>query len=59
MCSDLLLVAEATINRHTDNTATCGSPWAASLEILMRFYGPEKAFIDKTWQLPDIELTEQ
>lgn len=32
---------------------------AASLEILMRFYGPTKAFIDKTWQLPDIELTEQ
>ena len=32
---------------------------AASLEILMRFYGPTKAFIDKMWQLPDIELTEQ
>ena len=24
-------------------------------EVLMRFYGPEKAFFDKTWVLPDIE----
>jgi hypothetical protein len=24
-------------------------------EVLFRFYGPEKALFDKTWQLPDIE----
>lgn len=27
-------------------------------EILLRFFGPEKAFHDKTWQLPDVELVE-
>jgi hypothetical protein len=25
-------------------------------EVLFRLYGPEKAFADKTWKLPDIEL---
>ena len=25
-------------------------------EVLFRFYGPEKALFDKTWNLPDIEL---
>ena len=24
-------------------------------EVLCRFYGPEKAFFDKTWKLPDVE----
>jgi hypothetical protein len=24
-------------------------------EVLFRFYGPEKAVFDKTWELPDIE----
>jgi hypothetical protein len=24
-------------------------------EVLFRLYGPEKAFFDKTWKLPDIE----
>jgi hypothetical protein len=24
-------------------------------EVLFRLYGPEKAFADKTWKLPDIE----
>jgi hypothetical protein len=24
-------------------------------EVLFRFYGPERAFFDKTWRLPDIE----
>ena len=24
-------------------------------EVLFRFYGSDKAFFDKTWQLPDIE----
>jgi hypothetical protein len=24
-------------------------------EVLFRFYGPQKAIFDKTWQLPDIE----
>lgn len=27
-------------------------------EVLFRLYGPEKALFDKTWRLPDIELTE-
>ena len=26
-------------------------------EVLFRIYGPEKAFFEKTWQLPDIEET--
>ena len=25
-------------------------------EVLFRFYGPEPAFFDKSWRLPDIEL---
>ena len=25
---------------------------------LFRFYGPEKALIDRTWKLPDIEETQ-
>lgn len=29
----------------------------SSFEVLFRLYGPEKAFFDKTWQLPDIEKT--
>jgi hypothetical protein len=24
-------------------------------EILFRLYGPEKAFFDKAWKLPDVE----
>jgi hypothetical protein len=24
-------------------------------EVLFRLYGPEKAFFDKTWKLPDVE----
>jgi hypothetical protein len=24
-------------------------------EVLFRLYGPEKAFFEKTWKLPDIE----
>ena len=24
-------------------------------EVLCRFYGPQKAFFDKTWRLPDVE----
>ena len=24
-------------------------------EVLCRFYGPQQAFFDKTWKLPDIE----
>jgi hypothetical protein len=24
-------------------------------EVMFRIYGPEKAFFDKTWKLPDIE----
>ena len=24
-------------------------------EVLFRLYGPEKAFFDKTWVLPDID----
>jgi len=27
-------------------------------EILFRLYGPEKAFFDKTWKLPDSEEVE-
>jgi hypothetical protein len=27
------------------------------VEVLFRLYGPEKAFFDKTWRLPDIEQT--
>ncbi|HVL20527.1 MAG TPA: DUF1214 domain-containing protein, partial [Amaricoccus sp.] len=27
----------------------------AAFEVMMRFYGPEKALFDKTWVLPDIE----
>jgi hypothetical protein len=27
-------------------------------EVLFRFYGPEKPLFDKTWKLPDIEMTE-
>lgn len=27
----------------------------SSFEVLFRLYGPEKAFFDKTWKLPDIE----
>ena len=27
-----------------------GKPWIA----LFRFYGPEKALLDKTWKLPDL-----
>jgi len=26
-------------------------------EVLFRFYGPEKALFEKTWKLPDFELT--
>ena len=26
-------------------------------EILFRFYGPKKSLFDKTWKLPDVELT--
>ena len=26
-----------------------------AFEILFRLYGPEKAFFDKTWTLPDVE----
>jgi len=25
-------------------------------EVVFRFYGPEPAFFDKSWRLPDIEL---
>jgi hypothetical protein len=25
-------------------------------EVMLRFYGPQKAFFDKTWKLADIEL---
>ena len=28
---------------------------AARFEVLFRLYGPEKAFFEKTWVLPDIE----
>ena len=28
---------------------------AGNFEVLVRFYGPEKPFFDKTWRLPDIE----
>ena len=28
---------------------------ARPFELLFRFYGPEKAFFDKVWKLPDIE----
>jgi len=28
-----------------------------AFEVLFRLYGPEKAFFDKTWKLPDIEPT--
>lgn len=30
-----------------------GKPWFT----FFRFYGPDKAVCDKTWQLPDIEKT--
>jgi hypothetical protein len=30
-------------------------PTGQSFEVLFRLYGPEKAFFDKTWVLPDIE----
>lgn len=28
----------------------------ASFEVMLRFYGPEKAFMDKSWKLGDIEV---
>jgi hypothetical protein len=30
-----------------------------NFEVLCRFYGPEQAFFDKTWKLPDIEEANQ
>ena len=27
-------------------------------ELLARFYGPEKAFFEKTWKMPDAEKKE-
>jgi hypothetical protein len=29
----------------------------AQFEVLFRIYGPEKAFFEKAWTLPDIERT--
>jgi hypothetical protein len=31
-----------------------GKPWV----VVFRFYGPEKALLEKTWQLPDLEKME-
>jgi len=31
-----------------------GKQWLS----IFRFYGPDKAVFDKTWKLPDIEMTE-
>jgi hypothetical protein len=30
---------------------------SGQFEVLFRLYGPEKAYADKTWKLPDIERT--
>jgi hypothetical protein len=48
---DLYFGPAAPKGKESNWTPTNGKP---KFEVLFRLYGPEKAFFDKTWQLPDI-----
>ena len=41
--------------RRPARTTNHGNPRLGQFEVLFRLYGPDKAFFDKRWQLPDIE----
>jgi hypothetical protein len=49
---DVFFAPQAPEGRETNWIAT--DP-AGDFEVLFRLYGPEPAFFDKTWRLPDIE----
>ena len=44
-------LAERTLHRGAVEAVN----WGMSVVKLIRFYGPEKPMVDKTWLLPDIE----
>ena len=48
---DVYFAAQAPAGKESNWISTNGRDF----EVLFRFYGPEKAFADKTWVLPDIE----
>lgn len=58
---DLQKNADGSVDIYFGPAAPSGkiSNWVPTsggrLEVLFRFYGPEKAFFDRTWRLPDIE----
>lgn len=49
---DLYFAPKAPAGKHSNWLPTCAG---AQSEILFRLYGPDKAFFEKKWILPDIE----
>jgi hypothetical protein len=57
--------ADGSVDVYFGSKATMGkeSNWVPTkaggqFEVLFRFYGPEKPLFEKTWKLPDIEMTQ-